>query len=162
MRARAVSLTWLRRELNGLEDCEGAGIDMDDVFSDAADGSGPADRTLVHAPIYCAGLRPAVREPVLHHYPSTLHGIGNQGVSSEARINLNRVSLQAVPTASRGILSPGCAETVEQPGGTCAPCLDIEGTKLTGVRPLWVTQWEKRQIQLEKTQVGRQRQPHEI
>ena len=33
--------------VNGLEDCEGAGIDMDCVFSDAADGSGPADRTLV-------------------------------------------------------------------------------------------------------------------
>ena len=67
--------------VNGVEDCEGAGIDMDGVFSDAADGSGPADRTLVHAPIYCAGLRPAVRRPVLQHYPSTLHGIGNQGVS---------------------------------------------------------------------------------
>ena len=88
--------------VNGLEDCEGAGIDMDGVFSDAADGSGPADRTLVHAPIYCARLRPAVREPVLQHYPSTLHGIGNQGVSWEARKNLNRVSLHAVPTASRG------------------------------------------------------------
>ena len=37
--------------VNGLEDCEGSGIDMDGVFSDAADGSGPADRTLVHAPI---------------------------------------------------------------------------------------------------------------
>ena len=114
--------------VNGLEDCEGAGIYMDGVFSDAADGSGPADRTLVRAPIYCAGLRPAVREPVLQHYPSTLHGIGNQGVSWEARINLNRVSLHAVPTASHGILSPGCAGTVEQPGGTCAPCLDIKGT----------------------------------
>ena len=55
--------------VNGLEDCEGAGIDMDGVFSDAADGSGPVDRTLVHAPIYCAELRPAVREPVLQHYP---------------------------------------------------------------------------------------------
>ena len=41
--------------VNGREDCEGVGIDMDDVFSDAADGSGPADRTLVHALIYCAG-----------------------------------------------------------------------------------------------------------
>ena len=115
--------------VNGLEDCEGAGIDMDGVFSDDADGSGPADRTLVHAPVYLAGLRSAVREPVLQHYPSNLHGIGNQGVSSEARINLNRVSLHAVPTASCGILSPGCAGTVEQPGGTCAPCLDIKGTK---------------------------------
>ena len=115
--------------VNGLEDCEGAGIDMDGVFPDAANRSGPADRTLVHAPIYCAGLRPAVREPVLQHYPSTLHGIGNQGVSWEARINLNRVSLHAVPTASRDTLSPGCAGTVEQPGGTCAPCLDIKGTK---------------------------------
>ena len=56
--------------VNGLEDCEGAGIYMDGVFSDAADRSGHADRTLVHAPIYCAGLRPAVREPVLQHYPS--------------------------------------------------------------------------------------------
>ena len=115
--------------VNGLEDCEGAGIGMDGVFSDAADGSGPVDRTLVHAPIYCAGLHPAVQEPVLQHYPSTLHGIGNQGVSWEARITLNRVSLHAVPTASRGILSPGCAGTVEQPGGTCAPCVDIKGTK---------------------------------
>ena len=115
--------------VNGLEDCEGAGIDMDGVFSDAADGSGPADRTLVHAPIYCAGLRPAVREPVLQHYPSSLHGIGNQGVSWEARKNLNRVSLHAVPTFSRGILSPSCAGTVEQPGGTCTPCLGIKGTK---------------------------------
>ena len=115
--------------VNGLEDCEGAGTDMDGVFSNAADGSGPADRTLVHAPIYCAGSRLAVREPVLQHYPSTLHGIGNQGVSWEARINLNRVSLHAVPTSSRGILSPGCARTVEQPEGTCAPCLDIKGTK---------------------------------
>ena len=115
--------------VNGLEDCEGAGIDMDGVFSDAADGSGPADRTLVHAPIYCAGLRPAVREPVLQYYPSTLRGIGNQGVSWEARINLNRVSLHAVPTASGSTLRPGCAGTVEQPGGTCAPCLDIKGTK---------------------------------
>ena len=114
---------------NGFEDCEGASIDIDGVFSDAADGSGPADRTLVHAPIYSAGLRPAVREPVLQHYPSTLHGIGNQGVSWEARINLNRVSLHAVPTASRGILSPGCAGTVDQPRGTCAPCLDMKGTK---------------------------------
>ena len=115
--------------VNGLEDCEGAGVDMDGVFSDAADGSGPADRTLVPAPIYCAGLRPAVREPVLQHYPSTLHGVGNHRVSWEARINLNRVSLHAVPTASRGILSPGCAGTVEQPGGTCALYLDIKGTK---------------------------------
>ena len=55
--------------VNGLEDCEGAGTDMDGVFSDAADGSGPADRTLVHAPIYCAGLRPAVRETFLQQYP---------------------------------------------------------------------------------------------
>ena len=101
--------------VNGLEDCEGAGIYMDGGFSDATDGSGPDDRTLVYAPIYCAGLRPAVREPVLQHYPSTLHGIGNQKVSWEARINLNRVSLHAVLTASRGILSPGCAGTVEQP-----------------------------------------------
>ena len=113
--------------VNGLGDREGAGIDMDGVFSDAADGSDPANRTLVHAPIYCAGLRPAVREPVLQHYPSTLHGIGTQGVSWKARINLNRVSLHAVPTASRGNLSPGCAVTAEQPGGTCAPCLDIKG-----------------------------------
>ena len=36
--------------VNGLDDCEGADIDMDGVFSDAADGSGPIDRTLVHAP----------------------------------------------------------------------------------------------------------------
>ena len=36
--------------VNGLEDCEGAGIDIDGVFSDAADGSGPADRTLVPIP----------------------------------------------------------------------------------------------------------------
>ena len=115
--------------VNGLEDCEGAGIDMDGVFSEAADGGGSADRTLVHAPIHCAELRPAVWEPVLQHYPSTLHGIGNQEVSWEARINLNRVSLHVVPTASRGISSPGCAGTVEQPGGTCAPCLDISGTK---------------------------------
>ena len=115
--------------VNGLEDCEGAGIDMDGVMSDAADGSGLADWTLVRALIYCAGLRPAVREPVLQHYPSILHGIGNQGVSWEARINLNRVSLHALPTASRGILSPGCAGTVGQPGGTCAPCSDIKGTK---------------------------------
>ena len=119
--------------VNGLEDCEGAGIDMDGVSSNAADGSSPADRTLVHAPIYCAGLRPAVREPVLQHYPSTLQGIGNQGMSWEARINLNRVSLHAVPTASRGILSPGYAGTVEQPGGTCAPCLDIKGTEASRV-----------------------------
>ena len=115
--------------VNGFEDCEGAAINMDGVFSDAADRSGSADRTLVHAAIYGAGLCPAVREPVLQHYPSTLQGIGNQGVSWEARVNLNRVSLHAVPTASRGILSPGCAGTVEQPGGTCAPCLDIKGTK---------------------------------
>ena len=52
-----------------LEDCEGASIDMNGVFSDAADGSGPADRALVHAPIYCAGKCPSVREPVLQHYP---------------------------------------------------------------------------------------------
>ena len=115
--------------VNRLEDFKGAGINMDGVFSDAEDGSGPADRTLVHAPISCAGLRPSVREPVLQHYPSTLHVIGNQGVPWEARINLNHVSIQAVPTASRGILSPGCAGTVEQPGATCAPCLDIKGTK---------------------------------
>ena len=108
--------------VNGLEYCEGAGIDINGVFSDAANGGCSADRTLVHAPIYCAALRPAVREPVLQHYSSTLHGIGNQRVSWEARINLNRVSLPAVPTASRGKLSPGCAGTVEQPGGTCAPC----------------------------------------
>ena len=120
--------------VNGLEGCEGAGIGMDGVFSDAADGSGPADRTLAHAPIYCAGLRPAVREPVLQHYPSTLHGIGNQGMSWEARVNLNRVSLHAAPSASRGILSPGCAGMVKQPGGTCAPCLDIKCTKATGFR----------------------------
>ena len=115
--------------VNGLEDREGAGIDMECFFSDAADGSGPADRTLVHAPIYCTGSRPAVREPVIQHYQSTLHGIGNQGVSWEARINLHRVSLHAVPTASRDILSPGCAGTVEQPGGTCAPWLDIKSKK---------------------------------
>ena len=115
--------------VNGLEDCEGAGIDMDGVFSDPAKGSGSADRTLVRAPIYCARLRPAVPEPVLQHHPSTLHGIGRQGLSWEARINLNRVSLHTVPTASRGSLSPGCAGTVEQPGDTCAPCLNIKGTK---------------------------------
>ena len=63
--------------VNGLEDCEGTGIDMDRVFSDAADGTGPADRTFVHVPMYCAGLRPSPREPVLQHYLSTLHGIGN-------------------------------------------------------------------------------------
>lgn len=126
--------------VNRLEDCEGAGIDMDGVFSDTADGSGPADRTVVHAPIYCVGLFPAVREPVLQHYPTTLHGIGNQGVTWEARTHPNRVSLHAEPTAPRGILSPGCAGTVEQPGGTCAPCLDIKGTKATGVRTHWVTQ----------------------
>ena len=89
--------------VSGLEDCEGAGIDMDGVFSDAADGSGSADRSLVHTPIYCAVLRPAVRELVLQHYSFTRHGIGNKGVSWEARMNLNRVSLHAVPTASRGI-----------------------------------------------------------
>ena len=115
--------------VNGLEDCEGAGIEIDGVFSDAADGSGSADRTLVHASIYCARLLPAFREPVLEHYPSTLHGIGNQGVSWEARKNLNCVSLHAVLTASRSILSPSCAGPVEQPGGTCTPCLDIKGTK---------------------------------
>ena len=71
--------------VNELEHCEGAGIDTDVVFSDPADGSGPADRTLVHAPIYCSGLPPAVREPVLQQYPSTRHGIGNQGVWWEAR-----------------------------------------------------------------------------
>ena len=37
--------------MNGLDDCEGAGINMDRVSSDAADRSGPGDRTLVHAPI---------------------------------------------------------------------------------------------------------------
>ena len=90
--------------VNGLEDCEGSGIDMDGVFSDAADGSGPADRTLVHAPIYCAGLHPAVPEPVLEHYRSTFHGIRVQGVSWEARISLfYSVSLYAVSTASRGV-----------------------------------------------------------
>ena len=116
--------------VNGLEDCEGVGIDMDGVFSDAADRSGVADRTLVHAPIYCAGLRPAVREPVLQHYPLTLHGYWQpRGVSWEARINLNRVSLHVLLTASRGILSPGSAGTVARPGGTCAPCLDIKDTK---------------------------------
>ena len=114
---------------NGRGDCEDAGIDIDGVLSDAADRSGPADRTLVHPPIYCAGLRPAVREPVFHHYPSALHGIGSQGVLWEARNNLNHLSLHAVPTASRGILSPGCAGTVKQPGGTCAPCLDTKDTK---------------------------------
>ena len=58
--------------VNKLDDCEGAGIDVDGVFSDAADGSDPTDRTLVHAPTYCAGLRPAVREPVPQHYLSSL------------------------------------------------------------------------------------------
>ena len=115
--------------VNGLEGCEGLGIDMDDVFYDAADGSGLADRTLVHAYIYCAELRPAVREPVHQHSPPTLHGIGVHGVSWEARTNLNRVYLHAVPTASLSILSLGCAGTEEQPRGTCAPCLDIKGMK---------------------------------
>ena len=46
--------------VNGIEECESAGIDMDGVFSDASDGSGPSDKTLVHALIYCARLRPAV------------------------------------------------------------------------------------------------------
>ena len=113
--------------VNGLKDCDCAGIDMDGGFSGAAHWSVPAERTLVHASIYCAGLRPAVREPGLQYYPSTLHGIGNQGVSWEARINLKPVSLRAVQTASHGILSPGCAGTVEQPRGTCAPGLDIKG-----------------------------------
>ena len=54
VRVQAVSLTWLRRVVNRLEYCEGAGFDKDGVFSDAVDGSGPADRTLVHARIYCA------------------------------------------------------------------------------------------------------------
>ena len=40
--------------VNGLENCEGAGVDINGVFSDAADGSGPAHRMLVHALIYCA------------------------------------------------------------------------------------------------------------
>ena len=93
--------------VNEVEDCEGAGISMGGVFSDAADGSSPAGRTRVHAPIYCSGLRPAVREPVLQHYQSTLHDIVDQRVSWEARINLDRVFLHAVPTASRGILRPG-------------------------------------------------------
>ena len=35
------------RVVNELEDCEGAGIDMDGVFADEAGESGPADRTLV-------------------------------------------------------------------------------------------------------------------
>ena len=99
----------------GHEDCEGAGIDMDGVFSDAADGSGSADRTLAHAPIYCAGLRPAVREPVLQHYPSNLPGYWQpEGVVGGSDKPESR-ALHAVPTASRGILSPGCAGTVEQP-----------------------------------------------
>ena len=115
--------------VNRLEDCEGAGINMDCASSDAADGSGPADRTLVHAPIFCAGLRPAVKEPAFQHYSPTLHSIGNQGVSWKALIKLKRVSLHAVPTASRGILSPGCAGTVERRRGTCAPCLNTKGTK---------------------------------
>ena len=115
--------------VKGLEDCEGAGIDIDGVFSDAARRGGPADRTLIHAPNYCAGLRPAVREPVPQHYPSTLHGINNQGVSWEARINLNRVSLHPGPTASCSTLSPSCAGTVEQPYGTCAPFLEVKGKK---------------------------------
>ena len=108
----------------GLDYSEGAGIDID---GEAADGSGPVDRTLVHARIYYAGLRPAVREPVYQHYSSTLHGIGNTGVSWEVRINLNPVSLDAGRTASRGILSTGRAGTVEQPGG--APCVDIKATR---------------------------------
>ena len=111
--------------VNVLEDCKGAGIDMDGVFSVAADGSGPTDKTLVHAPICCAGLRPAVREPVLQ----LSMVLATRGSSWEAWINLIRVSLHAVRTAPRGILSPGCAGTVEQPGGMCAPCLDINGTK---------------------------------
>ena len=65
--------------MNGLKDCEGAGIDMDGVFSDAADGSGPDDRTLVHAPICCTGLRPPVREPVLQHYSMVLATRGCRG-----------------------------------------------------------------------------------
>ena len=65
--------------VNGHEDCEGMGIDMDGVFSNAADGSGLADRTLIHAPIYYAGLRPAVREPVLHQLSMVLATSGCRG-----------------------------------------------------------------------------------
>lgn len=115
--------------MNGLEDCEGAGSEVDGVFPDAADEHGPTDMTCVHAPILCAGMSTGVREPVLQHYPSTLHGVGNQGVSWEARIYPNRISVHAVATTSRGILSPGCAGTAEQPGGTCEPCLNIKFTK---------------------------------
>ena len=65
--------------VNGPEDCEGAGFDMDGVFSDAADGTSLADRTLVHAPIYCAGSRSDVREPVLQHCPSLSTVLATRG-----------------------------------------------------------------------------------
>ena len=54
---------------NGLEGCEGVGIDMACAFSHTADGSGPPDRTPVNAPIHCAGLRPDVGEPVVINSP---------------------------------------------------------------------------------------------
>ena len=50
--------------VNDLKDCKGASIDMDSICSAVAEGSGPVNRTLVHASIYYADLRSAVIEPV--------------------------------------------------------------------------------------------------
>ena len=114
--------------VNGREDCEGASSEMDGAFSDAAHESGSTDMVRVQNPLRCAGLRPNVREPLLQHYPAALHGVDKKGLSWEARIDPNGVALHAVESVSRGILSPGCAGAVEEPGGTCEPCVDIKGS----------------------------------
>ncbi|CAN0039368.1 unnamed protein product [Ectocarpus sp. 6 AP-2014] len=116
--------------VNGREGCEGASSEMDGAFSDAAHESGSTDMVRAQNPLRCAGLRPNVREPVIQHYPAALHGVVKKGLSWEARIDTNGVALFAVESVSRGILSPGCAGAVEEPGGMCEPCVDIKGSKV--------------------------------
>ena len=115
-------------ESGGLEGILGEWGEDDDMHSGAEDRRGSTNTPSVETPHYCAGTAPEVREPVLQHYHLTVHGIGSQAtaVAWEVRVRKNRIALHALATTSRGIFSPGCTVTVEQPGQTCRPCTEIK------------------------------------
>lgn len=97
-------------ESGGLEGVSGEWGENDDMHCGAKDGRGPSNTPIVETPNYCAGTAPEVREPVLQHYPVTVHGIGSQAtaVAGGVRVRKNRIALHASATTSRGIFSPGC------------------------------------------------------
>lgn len=75
----------------------------------------------------CEGLTPNVPQPLVKTYPMTLHvaSTGQQTPPGEVRVGRQGSSLFAVPTSARGFERPGCTKTVDQRGGTCAPCAGI-------------------------------------